>query len=223
MVLYLYTADLAAKLATLLPPESAVVVDNPSSGSYGVIGGDGITPLEDICAQLGIEAPSKVILGGFSAGCQGVRAWANAGFTPDIALAADGIHASDPPTGPQSEGWQRFKTLAESGQMAFGVSYSQVNATTFLPTRESIRRILGVDTSRFGPPTDPAVQCSGRFCAYGGTGSDGAAHLAQRVDIMPLMLANALSGRGSMAGVGKLLLGATAVAAGVAGTFYALK
>lgn len=184
---YLIRDEVALSLAQQISPDPAVVTEK--SDVFNRIGDGGIASLDDVLSLAGIEQLGRLFLVGFSAGCQAVRVQLAAGVVPSVALAADGIHASDPPTEAQSAPWQEAARRAEAGELFFGVSYSQVSATKFLPTRTSIARILAVDTSQLGTIDDPAVQCRGRFCAYGVAGVD---HGAHQTELLGRMLRDAL-------------------------------
>lgn len=145
--------------------------------------------------QAGDFAPGKVWLIGFSAGCQGVRGVLANGASPDVVLAADGIHLPlGTPSAAQVDPWRTMVARARSGQAVFFVSVSQTAATTFRSTREAATLLF--DTPEcLGSYDHPCIQRRGNFAVYGATGLPtldvATEHMNQLRVLLPRMIADA--------------------------------
>jgi hypothetical protein len=145
---------------------------------------------------------SGTMLGGFSRGCQGVRAQLAAGFVPSAAIAADGTHANNPPTESNTTPWRAFANLAKAGGPLLGISATSIDipGRAYLATREVLPLITGwadpdgpgalaaagwtlAGNDQAGRPVYRRLE--GNLVAYQFQGKDAAAHVEQARVTLP--------------------------------------
>ncbi len=222
VLLYHYSGGEKTKAAA---PGAAIATETGTQAQYNTLGPDGIASVADAIAQVGQlaqmpgYAPSLLVLGGWSAGCQAVRTHLRAGVMPDAVLACDGTHSAIPPTAAQIDPWKAYAEGAKAGRGAFLASCSSIDPPGFASTRATLRLITGFALDAFGTPEDPAITRDGQCIVYACSGDDAAAHIAQAEVLLPRMLGEALSGQFSPGG-GKGASGAAwAVLGALAGFF----
>ncbi len=185
--------------------------------NYDQFGEGHLTPLPLAILALGNLcgmnlSPSRVILGGWSEGCQGVRTQLNAGENPDAVCLADGTHSelSFPPERVAS--FRAYANAAKGGSGAFLASCSAIVPGTYASTRATLEKITGFAITQAGPVTDPVEYRQGQCVVYACTGQTAADHIDQGQILLPRMLGEAFSGNFARArgngGVLGLLLGA---------------
>jgi hypothetical protein len=172
---------------------------------YDTLGGEGITPLPDAIAEVGEKIgrpgwqPDRVVLAGFSEGCQGVRAQLRAGYDASAVVAADGTHAAASPNyASQIDPWKSFANLAKAGQRTMIASHSTI-PTTYKSTRETLRLITGFPLDDLGTADNPAVSQEGNLTVYSVDGTQAADHVLQGNVLMPRMIGEALTSAPSVA------------------------
>lgn len=124
------------------------LVAKPLSGGYGSIGPGKVPPLFELVngALQAAGGPSlgRLILVGFSEGCQAVRAWLAAGEVPSAAIAIDGIHGSSPaPSSSQVIPWRSFFERARRGDRFGAVTATRIPTSGYLPTATMLPRVTG--------------------------------------------------------------------------------
>lgn len=137
----------------------AIVVglaQKPLSGGYSAIGPGKVPPLAEL-VRGALEAAGgpflgRLVLVGFSEGCQAVRAWLAAGEVPTAVLAIDGAHGSSPAPSPaQVTPWRSFFDRARAGERFAAITATRIPTSGYLPTAAMLPILTG-----FPPP--PAVQ-----------------------------------------------------------------
>lgn len=159
-------------------------------------------------APLHPDAPPAgraVVLVGWSAGCQSVRAHLLAGVRPPAVVALDGTHASLPQPLPwQVEPWQAVAEEACAGRACAVLTCTDQLYTAdlpvgsrFMPTRTLLERVL----ARPLTPGEDIDDADLHVWPYASARIDGPAHVRQVVEVLPRALAvvaSWLSGRGAV-------------------------
>lgn len=129
----------------------AVVVGvsfQPMQGFYAAVAPDKLPPLADLVRgalqQAGAAELGRLVLVGFSEGCQAVRAWLAAGEVPSAAIAIDGIHGTKPaPSAVQVAPWRSFFGRARAGERFGAVTATRIPTVKYLPTAVMLPIVTG--------------------------------------------------------------------------------
>lgn len=212
-------AAMDARVKAATGPDATIVNYTASrKGAYSAIGarGDGGAQLPTLDAAIAALAPagaSAVVLVGFSAGCQALRAYATDPRWTAM-LAVDGIHSSAPPEASQIDPWRAaIASIVEHPEKrrALFATYSEIDPDGFTSVRRTLETIvpawapLGV-----GPSLDVAqthtlgasrgLEGFSDVEAFGFPGADARAHSAQVQVVLPRVLVWLLA----QAGLGQL-------------------
>ena len=139
------------------------------------------------CREAGALAIRRVLIAGFSEGCQAPRAHLRAGARPDAVVACDGTHASNPPAAEHIEPWKAMAARARAGEAVFLASHTQIKPPTYLSTRETLELITGWHLTE-----KEASHKEGNLRVYSWPGADAAAHIEQCRLALPTMIAEAI-------------------------------
>jgi hypothetical protein len=137
--------------------------------------------------EAGAMAIRRVVLAGFSEGCQGVRSQLRAGMRPEAVIACDGTHASRPPAAEHIQPWRALAERAKAGECVFLASHTRIH-TEYLTTRETLELITGWKLTE-----KMAFKAEGKLCVYSWPGNTAAAHIEQRRLALPKMVAEAFA------------------------------
>lgn len=200
LVAYLVGREQHARLRAALPGWSIVTT-----------AANGLASLpHDIEQLVDMHEAAGVVLAGHSAGCQGVRKLlvdletSGDGFprlphttVPLLGVCCtDGTAANYPTPAPwQIQTWTKVADLARVRRHAAAFSCTQMSYMTrlpspFMPTREVLRRALGVDLQPGVELRDGALYARGYPSPTEATDAAKAAHNAQLTEAMPMLLAN---------------------------------
>lgn len=151
-----------------------------------------------VAAQVGDCRIGRVVLAGFSEGCQGVRAHLRAGEVPYAVVACDGTHAGWPIDEASVAPWRAaFERAAENpGRYAFAASHSGLTYVEklkppqgpYASTHSVLKRVTGMDLPLPSRVLEPVRQERGGACVWSCGGNDKDAHVRQARDILPAML-----------------------------------
>lgn len=142
---------------------------------------------------------SRLVLAGFSEGCQGVRTQLADGAVPDAVLAIDGIHADNDMPPWQVDPWADLLARAKRGDTLF------VHTSTLVPTfgqykstRDMVRVLWGGDIEQKTSPAElGGVTCEvyreGLALLYLFPGGSAASHIEQGRVVLPAAMGLALS------------------------------
>jgi hypothetical protein len=152
--------------------------------------------VSDLQAQAGPFDVRRVVLVGFSRGCQGVRA--NLGPLVSMAVAVDGIHAPKANPGPALAPWQTFGEFARQGAARLIVTHTAIEPGKYLSTTETADRLWPEAKAAAEPaPGGGKRWRSGGLEVWSYPGSDTAAHIYQGQHVLPAALAELLGGSSS--------------------------
>lgn len=120
----------------------------PMQGFYAAVAPDKLPPLGDLVRgalqQSGASELGRLVLCGFSEGCQAVRAWLGAGEVPSAAIAIDGIHGTKPaPSAAQVAPWRSFFGRARAGERFGAVTATRIPTVKYLPTAAMLPIVTG--------------------------------------------------------------------------------
>lgn len=172
VIVYHLTAELDEIVRRACPPEALILNSTGAAfgGAYARVGAPAVQPLAAVRAyakSLGAFELGRIVLVGFSEGCQAVRAHLTAGQWPDGALAADGSHASLPPSDVQIGPWKDMMAMAEGTDARFFASHTEIRTDRvkppYMPTRQVLERVTGWALGPATPEDDPTAP-------YGATG-----------------------------------------------------
>jgi hypothetical protein len=180
-----------------LAPRSTVVYDTQTPTSrYRYTGHGGIYSLESTkqwaLTEAGALSFGRIVLVGYSAGCQGVRAILDDNETPDAVVAIDGIHSSSQPTKWQIETWERYFDLAKANKAIMVASCTQITPPKFTSTRKTISLILGYDLPKLKDGDSPVSYRDGQCRVHIYEGRDRKAHSAQAQVHLKTLVSEAL-------------------------------
>lgn len=202
-------------------PEAAIVgIGFPALKGHYVLKGQGagmLPPLVEI-VRAAIPASEgcqlrRLVLCGFSEGCQAVRAWLAAGEVPSAVLVIDGAHGSKPtPSEAQVIPWRQFFARAINAGRYAAITATRIPTTTYLPTATMLPILTGF------PPPPPLVTSGasiepetvwqqmpawsgvpyqravrGQLVAEQWPGTDGPAHVQQAREVLPRLLGESLA------------------------------
>jgi hypothetical protein len=151
------------------------------------------TPISDAVAAAGGSA-RRVILAGWSEGCQGIRAQLRRGEIPAACIAADGIHSTRPANiADHIDPWRAYRDRAIAGEVVLFVSHTAI-VTPYLSTTETAELL---ETPGLHPTESIAggeTQSDGLFFldAFPGTNAD--AHRFQGAVVLPDALRMVIAG-----------------------------
>jgi hypothetical protein len=214
---YKLTEEADAALMAAAP--DAVIVNDTGPGMQGYYR-KSVVPMPEMieaaAALMGNPGwrPDRVILAGFSEGCEALERQLLLGFTPNGILAADGIQFP-PPDGasPGLTAWRRYADLAKDGDVLFYASCSGfMDTKIWIPVQTSLELVFG-NSFGYGTPAAPTITAEGKSAVYGAR----SVHHEQGYVVLPQMLAAAMRETPSGSGWGlvkKLGALALAVAAG---------
>lgn len=132
------------------------LAQKPMAGLYSAIGPGKVPPLAEL-VRGALEAAGgpelgRLVLVGFSEGCQAVRAWLAAGEVPTAAIGIDGIHGSKPaPSAAQVDPWRAFFDRARAGERFGAVTATRIPTVTYLPTATMLPIVTGFPAA----PSEP--------------------------------------------------------------------
>lgn len=213
LALLFLVGDMAPKLAAAIGQDACVITQKADTFAIPDImsWSDALAYAQE---QTGGFSVGHVLLAGFSAGCQGVRAMLNDGAPARVILAADGIHLSKPTPAPyQVDAWRAVASSAEAGKVTFSVSMSKTPAGA-MTTRESAAYLFNWNGC-MGSYERPCVEQRGSFRIYGAThncqADPATEHMDQLRVLLPRMIADAKSGASVGGWKGLVGLGAAAL------------
>lgn len=208
------------KIRDVISPVAAVLnlTTQPGDGSYPSINSLNL-PIRQLRADWGSEWSctfSPVVLMGWSAGCQALRAQLIKAQSdqmiesmPDAIVALDGIHSSEPPQPYQIDTWRRWMVEqcgAELGETGLGkaelphagimvATCSQIEPPSYRSVRATLEQITGWSLPPGQPPGDdipwpgvPGFYPSGNVQVWSWPGKDAAAHAWQQNFLAPFHL-----------------------------------
>jgi dienelactone hydrolase len=132
-------------------------------------------------------AVGRVVLVGYSAGCQAVRTHLADGAEPAAVVTIDGTHASDPPLLWQIDVWRQLATRARASDAVWIATHTQIVPPDFLSTKSVLSRATGWPLSSVD-----AVAMEGELTVRSYPGADAEAHRRQAREVLPAMLAQAM-------------------------------
>jgi hypothetical protein len=207
VILFHVGAGVDARIQAATGPDARIVAyTQRRRGAYSAIGarGDNGAQLPDLgaaIAGLTVQPPRAVVLVGFSAGCQALRAYARDTRWTAL-LAVDGVHSSAPPEASQIDPWRAaIASVVEdpTKRRACWFTYSAIDPDGFRSVRATLETIvpawapLGVGPSLEVAQTHTLGASRGLegftdVEAFGFPGTDAAAHAAQVQVVLPRVL-----------------------------------
>lgn len=159
----------------------------------------------------GLAADAPVVLCGYSAGCQSVRAHLIAGLKPAAVVTIDGTSGAVPLAKWQRDVWTTLLAEAEVGERTWVATctlqrYTETLANPFAATSNVLAEVFDAAALRAvrasakplanypGEPVYEHHAGSAHLLAYGSTNCDKAAHIAQATRVFPKLLAEYISG-----------------------------
>jgi hypothetical protein len=139
----------------------------------------------------GVSSLAPLVLLGYSAGCQGVRRHLLDGIRPSIVVAIDGTHASWPPAAWQIDVWRTLADDARSGDVTFAATCTQQRYTERLGAGQAYASTRTVLERATGAELGPGVEVhDGKLHLWGYPSADidGAAHMRQQREALPMVL-----------------------------------
>lgn len=174
----------------------AALGPNPTIVAFG--DAQGQTPAA-VASKLGLARVRSLVLIGYSAGCQAVRAALRSGALPIAerigVIAIDGTHASMPPEPWQLDVWRCVAEQARRGERLFIATCTAQVYTESLPPGQRFLSTLTVLRQAIEPslvpltPPDERHEGDLHVYAYASKSIDAAAHIAQQREALPAMLA----------------------------------
>lgn len=146
----------------------------------------------DAARRLAVSSPdAPLVLVGYSAGCQPVRALLLLRVLPAAVVTIDGTHASMPPATWQIDVWRELAAQARRGELVWVATCTQQLYTERLPvgqrftaTRHVIERAVGQEF-----PAGAELHEGGlHVVSYASADIDAAAHVRQQREVLPAML-----------------------------------
>lgn len=223
-----------SQAAVQLDPMAVVLSDNGPAFSefYGNVPGKrGIATYPELLQTFADVAEGatlgRVILVGFSEGCQAIRTHAMDGYFADGAVCADGTHLGIPAEGDKRAAWQALVDRAASGGAPFAASHSHiVTEPSYMSTRAVLSLLTGHEMPSSDAIEDLGTYRDGNLTVRSWGGTTAPAHVNQATNVLPLLLADVLAtavpGGGSSYSAGgrivfKLVAMAVGTVAGVVG------
>jgi hypothetical protein len=155
----------------------------------------GLSPAA-VALKLGVSRVRSLVICGYSAGCQAVRAAIRSGSLPIAErigiVAIDGTHASIPPEPWQLRFWQLLVEQARRSEKLFVATCTAQVYTESLPPGQRFLSTLTVLRQAIDAtlaPPDERHEGDLHVYAYASKSIDVAAHIAQQRDVLPAMLA----------------------------------
>ena len=196
VLLFLIGTMVYDDLRAALGPEACIVVDDSAGGR------DSLAGLVAFAGRTaGSFTPTGLVLGGFSAGCQRVRALLEAGIAAPLPLlavvTADGTHASLPPAPGQIEVWAQLAAEARAGKLVFAASHTlnvyvetlRAPEVPYMATLHVLQRATGFALATPSVHGEPATVDGGlAVYSYLSGACDAAAHARQETESLPKML-----------------------------------
>jgi len=198
VVAYLVGSDLDDRMRKALPGAAIV-----ATAEAPVQGGD----LAGARRLAAMPANAPVVLVGYSAGCQAVRAHLVAGVDAAAVVTIDGTHASKPPAAWQLDVWRTLAANARRGARLWVTTcclqrYVEALPQPYLATSTVLSKVLGEQALATLPTSSLALDAYPgprvwelhdhdlHVLAYGARNTDRAAHAAQQQIVLPEVLLN---------------------------------
>lgn len=153
--------------------------------------------LELASRRAGFDSVSQVVLVGYSAGCQRVRALCIAGANPAGVLLVDGTHASWPPEDWQIAWLKKLAADARAGRVLCVATHTMQTYTESLTPPETpyastvrvLRMATGFALEQQGTVDAPVLANDGSLWvySYGSARIDGEAHRKQGQVVLPAL------------------------------------
>lgn len=181
-----------------------------TGGAYASVGakasdGQTLQPLSEILRSLGARLSctfEKVVLVGFSEGCQAPRAQLSDGAVPDAILAVDGIHGHYPTPDAAREltPWSRYFDRARAGSSVMTATHTMIpTEPTFTMGQHMLQKLTGTELAPGPDPAHPNVYRDGALTIWSYPGTDAKAHEHQAQVVLPLRLRDVLVALGLVA------------------------
>ena len=154
--------------------------------------------LQETAAHLlpGVQL-GRVILSGWSEGCQGARCYLQMGARPAGIVACDGIHASQPPAASQIDPWKAYADLARAGVSWCSITATHIVTSGYLSTTQTLPLVTGFSAADWRPAQGYQVADAGTLHAEHWPGTDAAAHVQQQREVLPRLLASMVGSMGA--------------------------
>jgi hypothetical protein len=176
---------LRAKIIRAVGPTPTIIITETATGS------ESLSEIMSFAqAQTGRVDITLVCLGGFSAGCQRVRALRMAGAAASVYLLIDGAHASNPPAAWQLEYLKELVAMARQRETTLVISHTYVvTEPAYLSTAAIARIATGWELPKPAPGTHDA-RSDGNLTVYSVYSDpvDVVAHSAQAMIWLPVIL-----------------------------------
>lgn len=176
-----------------------------TGGAYRSVGnkaldGSSLARASDVRTSLEVKLRTnfdRLVLVGFSEGCQAPRAQLLASEQPDAILACDGIHGGYPTPDEATEvrPWQTFADAARAGDVAWIATHTMIpTEPKFTMAQHMIQRVIRNATALAPGPDKlhPNTWTEGRAAVYSYPGTDAIAHSNQAQCALPLRLRDLL-------------------------------
>jgi len=177
--------ELRAKIVRALGPTPTIIITEAANGSESLA-----EIMSFAQAQTGRADVALVCLGGFSAGCQRVRALRMAGAVASVYLLIDGAHASNPPAEWQLDYLKELVAMARQRKTALVISHTYVvTEPAYLSTAAVARIATGWELPKPAPGSHDA-RSEGNLTVYSVHSApvDVMAHSAQAMIWLPVIL-----------------------------------
>lgn len=209
VVVYHLSAALDARVRSAFGQDAAIinVTEDPFKQRYGRVGVNGLRPIADLIDDFRRSHDAcdigRLVLVGYSEGCQAVRAQLRDGVSPSVIVVADGTHGSWPLTRADTEVWSVWWARAVAGECAFLASHSGLTYVEKLPspyasTWTVLQRVSGWKLPL--PRGTDTVRQQGSAIVWSNGDADKNAHVRQATEVLPTMLEQAAAWLAARAG-----------------------
>lgn len=139
-------------------------------------------------------ALGRVILVGFSRGCQAIRTYAIEGYLADGNVLCDGVMGPIPLGGSNFDAWRRLFDNAKGGGPPVAASHSCIQtAPVASSTHTTLSALAGVNLPCSDTTGASVEYVDGNLTILSGGGGDAAAHIWQANNALPALLQRVLS------------------------------